>query len=168
MRLVSTDLSILLCTPGPYGYCYYPCIYKVQGRQGVQGRFPPGLEVDPRLDLVEEFLAANIWPLSDGWSPLEIVPKDVLWSTSPLLYPCFGVELPVDANPGLFVEDVERHAVDIIGPSTETELMLARKIIAHELRVNRVFEELGVDVKPHPKPRKTLKWAREAGATGSE
>lgn len=33
-------------------------------------------------DLVEEFLAAKIWPISNGWEPEKILWKIVTWCTS--------------------------------------------------------------------------------------
>jgi hypothetical protein len=32
-------------------------------------------------DLIEEFVAANIWPISHGWAPREIVSFNVNWAT---------------------------------------------------------------------------------------
>lgn len=94
------------------------------------------------------------------------MPKEVSWSKSPLFYPRFGVELLAEVNPGLFAEEVERHAVDIIGPITETEQKSTKKIVIHELRVNRVFEELWIEVVPRPKACKPSKRSREAGGSG--
>jgi len=44
----------------------------------------------------------------------------------------------------LVVEEVERRAVDILGPYHETEYLSAQKIVQHVVRVNRVFSEMGV------------------------
>jgi hypothetical protein len=37
-------------------------------------------------DLIEEFVAANIWPISHGWAPREIVSFNVNWETQKV--PC--------------------------------------------------------------------------------
>jgi hypothetical protein len=31
-------------------------------------------------DIIEEFVAARIWPISNGWSPVEIVHYNVNWA----------------------------------------------------------------------------------------
>lgn len=117
-------------------------------------------------DLVDEFVAANIWPLSKGWELKEIIRKTIPWRTSLFPYPRFALELPEGVNPRLFVDEVERHTIDFLGPCHENELSSACKLVEHELRINRVFEDLGTEVEPCSKPRKASKQMCEAGVTG--
>lgn len=69
---------------------------------------------------------------------------------------------------GPVVEEVERRAVDMLGPYHETEYLLARKIVTHGVHVNRVFCEMGVTLEPCAKPRKPSKRIRAPGVTGFE
>lgn len=120
-----------------------------------------------RRDLVEKFLVAYIWPLSYGWEPKDIVMKPVTWCSSLVPYPIFGLTLPKGVNTGIFIDEVERRAVDIIGPCHENEHMSAHKLVTHSLRVNRVLSERGIEVEPCAKHRKPFKQMRETGATRS-
>jgi hypothetical protein len=44
-------------------------------------------------DLIEEFVAAKIWPISHGWAPTEIVSFNVNWATQEVPFPRFGLRL---------------------------------------------------------------------------
>lgn len=111
----------------------------------------------PRLfgccwDLVEEFLATDIWPLSDGWAPTEIVMETVVWYHKPVPFPRFGLSLPEGTSAGPVVKGVERCAVEILGPFHINEYHATWKIVTHDHRMNRVFFEMGMEVEPQAKP----------------
>jgi hypothetical protein len=38
-------------------------------------------------DLIEEFVAANIWPISHGWPPREIVSFNINWQHKRFPFP---------------------------------------------------------------------------------
>jgi hypothetical protein len=38
-------------------------------------------------DAIEEFVAAQIWPLSDGWKTLDVVFLDVDWASQKVPFP---------------------------------------------------------------------------------
>jgi hypothetical protein len=38
-------------------------------------------------DVIEEYVAARIWPLSHGWSPSEIICLDVYWASQKVPFP---------------------------------------------------------------------------------
>jgi hypothetical protein len=38
-------------------------------------------------DAIEEFVAARVWPLSDGWKPSDSVFLDVDWVSPKVLFP---------------------------------------------------------------------------------
>jgi hypothetical protein len=42
-------------------------------------------------DLIEEFVAANIWSISHGWAPREIASFNVNWATQEVPFPLFGL-----------------------------------------------------------------------------
>jgi hypothetical protein len=44
-------------------------------------------------DVIEEFVAAEIWPISHGWAPTEIVPFNVNWVTQEVPFRRFGLQL---------------------------------------------------------------------------
>jgi hypothetical protein len=44
-------------------------------------------------DLIEEFIAANIWPISHGWAPREIVSFSINWATQEVPFPLFVFHL---------------------------------------------------------------------------
>lgn len=73
---------------------------------------------------------------------MEIVSKNVSWCTSLLPYPCFRIKLLEGANPGLYAEDVERYAIDIIGLCTESKLSSTRRTVEHEFRLTTYLMNL--------------------------
>jgi hypothetical protein len=44
-------------------------------------------------DVIEEFVAAEIWPISYGWAPTQIVSFNVNWVTQEVPFPRFGLQL---------------------------------------------------------------------------
>jgi hypothetical protein len=44
-------------------------------------------------DIVEEFVAAQIWPISYGWAPSKIVQFNVNWASQEVPFPKFGIKL---------------------------------------------------------------------------
>jgi hypothetical protein len=42
-------------------------------------------------DVIEEFVAAETWPISHGWVPTEIVAFNVNWATQEVPFPQFGL-----------------------------------------------------------------------------
>jgi hypothetical protein len=38
-------------------------------------------------DVIEEFVAAEVWPFSHGWAPTEIVTFNMNWATKEVLFP---------------------------------------------------------------------------------
>ena len=58
-------------------------------------------------DLIEEFLAAKIWPLSCGWLPDSFAKIEVSGLKERLLYPKFRLQKPLGVSDELIVEEVE-------------------------------------------------------------
>jgi hypothetical protein len=44
-------------------------------------------------DIIEEFVAARIWPISSGWALIEIVYFNVNWAAQEVPFPKFGIKL---------------------------------------------------------------------------
>jgi hypothetical protein len=44
-------------------------------------------------DIIEEFTAAQIWPISYGWAPTEIVNFNVNWAAQEVPFQKFGLQL---------------------------------------------------------------------------
>jgi hypothetical protein len=44
-------------------------------------------------DIIEEFVAAEVWPISHGWAPTEIVNFNVNWVAQAVLFPRFCIQL---------------------------------------------------------------------------
>jgi hypothetical protein len=42
-------------------------------------------------DVIEEFVAAGIWPISHGWAPTRIVALSVDWATQQVPFPRFDL-----------------------------------------------------------------------------
>jgi hypothetical protein len=59
-------------------------------------------------DIIEEFVAVNIWPISYGWAPSEIVTFNVNWVAQEVPFPRFGFQLPEDQSADDFMDEVEK------------------------------------------------------------
>jgi hypothetical protein len=42
-------------------------------------------------DIIEEFVAVVLWPISYGWAPTEIVGFNMNWATQEVPFPRFGL-----------------------------------------------------------------------------
>jgi len=67
-------------------------------------------------DVVEEFLAAKVWPLSAGWSPLRFERKRFAGLKYDATSPVFGIRRPEGASDEVIVAELERQAAEILGP----------------------------------------------------
>jgi hypothetical protein len=66
------------------------------------------------------------------------------------------------------VADVEKKVVQMIGNFTHKELECAQRILKHQGRVNRDFDEMGVAYSPRPVPPTAVKKMQPPGNIGSE
>jgi hypothetical protein len=44
-------------------------------------------------DIIEEFAATRIWPISSGWAPIEIVYFNINWAAREVPFLKFGIKL---------------------------------------------------------------------------
>jgi hypothetical protein len=66
-------------------------------------------------DIIEEFVAARIWPISSGWSPTEIVYFNVNWAAQEAPFSKFGTKLREDQSADAFMMEIEKRVNIMIG-----------------------------------------------------
>jgi hypothetical protein len=93
-------------------------------------------------DIIEEFVAARVWPISSGWSPTEIVYFKVNWATQELPFPKFGIKLHEDQSADAFMVEIEKRVNVMIGEYTMNEYKAYKVLVKHKRRINRVFSEV--------------------------
>jgi hypothetical protein len=93
-------------------------------------------------DIVEEFVAAKIWPISYCWAPSEIVYFNVNWATQEVPFPKFGIKLREGQGADAFMVEVEKKVTLMIGEYTMNEYKAYKALVRHKRRINRVFTEV--------------------------
>jgi hypothetical protein len=82
--------------------------------------------------------------------------------------PIFNVKRPADKTDEEVVAEVERKVVQMIGNFTHKEWECAQRILKHQGRVIRVFDEMGVTYSPRLVPPTASKKMQPPGNIGSE
>jgi hypothetical protein len=72
-------------------------------------------------DIIEEFTAARIWPISYGWAPTKIVNFNVNWAAQEVPFPKFGLQLRDGQSANDFMIEIERRVNLMIGEYTMNE-----------------------------------------------
>jgi hypothetical protein len=109
-------------------------------------------------DIVEEFVAARIWPISDGWAPTEIVHFNVNWAAQQVPFPKFGIKLRDGRSADDFMLEIERRVTLMIGEYTMNEYKAYKALVKHKRRINHVFSEVCGDKSfPSRRPGRKLK-----------
>jgi hypothetical protein len=93
-------------------------------------------------DLIKEFVAANIWPISHEWAPREIVNFNVNWATQEVPFPLFSLHLRDGQNAEDFMVEVEKKVNDMIGDYIMNEYKAYKNLVKHKKRIHRVFSEI--------------------------
>jgi hypothetical protein len=93
-------------------------------------------------DIIEEFTAARIWPISYGWVPTEIVNFNVNWTAQEVPFPKFGLQLRDGQSADDFMLEIERRVNLMIGEYTMNEYKAYKNLVKHKKRINRVFFEV--------------------------
>ena len=75
------------CSMGPLPIITVLAFERMKSFKICKAAFNLACSIIARRGLVEEFLATDIWPLSDGWKPVEIVREKVDWYPFPVPYP---------------------------------------------------------------------------------
>jgi hypothetical protein len=93
-------------------------------------------------DIIEEFVAARVWPISSGCSPTEIVYFNVNWAAQKVPFPKFGIKLREDQSAEAFMTEIEKRVNVMIGEYTMNEYKAYKALVKHKRRINRVFTEV--------------------------
>jgi hypothetical protein len=93
-------------------------------------------------DIIEEFVAAEIWPISCDWAPSEIVYFNVNWATQEVPFSKFGIKLREGQSADAFMVEVEKRVTLMIGEYTMNEYKAYKGLVKHKRRINRVFTEV--------------------------
>jgi hypothetical protein len=109
-------------------------------------------------DIVEEFVAARIWPISYGWAPIEIAHFNVNWATQQVPLPKFGVKLREGQSAEDLMLEIKRRVTLMIGEYTMNEYKAYKALVKHKRKINRVFSEVCWDKSfPSRRPGRKLK-----------
>jgi hypothetical protein len=93
-------------------------------------------------DIIEEYTTAEIWLISHGWAPTEIVTYNVNWATQEVPFPRFGLKLREGQSAEDFMKEVEKKVNAMIGESTMNEYKAYKNLVKHKRRINRVFSKI--------------------------
>ena len=104
-------------------------------------------------DLIEEYLAVKVWPLTRGWLPGTFSKVRVAGLKDKLPFPEFGLKKPGDVSDDMMVEEIEQEAVAIAGPYLTKERDSFEAVCLEKIRVNRSFLRMGVLYGPREAPR---------------
>jgi hypothetical protein len=93
-------------------------------------------------DIIEEFIAARVWPISSGWSPTELLYFNVNWADQKVPFPKFRIKLCEDQSTEAFMDEVEKRVNVMVGEYTMNEYKAYKALVKHKKRINRVFSEV--------------------------
>jgi hypothetical protein len=95
--------------------CTAPYNHRAVGFRNCESAFHLAGTILSGRDIIEEFVAANIWPISYGWAPTEIVTFNVNWAAQEVPFPRFGIQLPEDQSTDDFMNEIEKKVNAMIG-----------------------------------------------------
>jgi hypothetical protein len=93
-------------------------------------------------DIIEEFVAARVWPISNGWSPTELVYYNVNWADQKVPFPKFGIKLREGQSAKNFMDEVEKRVNVMVGEYTMNEYKAYKALVRHRKKINRIFSEV--------------------------
>jgi hypothetical protein len=93
-------------------------------------------------NIIEEFVAARVWPISSGWSPTEIVYFNVNWAAQEVPFPKFGIKLREDQSADAFMVEIDKRVNVMIVEYTMNEYKAYKALVKHRKRINHVFSEV--------------------------
>jgi hypothetical protein len=122
-----------------------PYNHRAAGFRNCESAFHLASKILGGRDIIEEFVTANIWPISYGWAPTEILFFNVNWAAQEVPFPRFSIQLPEDQSADDFMDEIEKKVNDMIGKSTMNEYKAFNNLVKHKKIINRVFSEVCVD-----------------------
>jgi hypothetical protein len=96
-----------------------PCNHQAIGFKNCENAFHLAGTILGSRDIIEEFVATEIWPISYGWPPTEIV--GVNWEAQEVPFPRYGLYLRDGQSAEDFIKEVEKKVNAMIGESTMNE-----------------------------------------------
>jgi uncharacterized protein YktA (UPF0223 family) len=125
--------------------CTAPYNHRAVGFRNCESVFHLAGTILGGRDIIEEFVVANIWSISYGWAPTEIVAFNVNWATQEVPFPRFSVQLRENQSAENFMDEVEKKVNAMIGESTMNEYKAFKNLVKHKKRINCVFSEVCSD-----------------------
>jgi hypothetical protein len=122
--------------------CTAPYNHRAIGFRNCENAFHFADTILGGCEIIEEFVAAEIWPISYGWAPTEIVGFNMNWAAQEVPFPRFGLQLNDGQNAEEFMDEVEKKVNAMIGESTMNEYKAYKNLVKHNRRINRVFFEI--------------------------
>jgi hypothetical protein len=90
-------------------------------------------------DIIEEFVAARIWPISHGWAPTQIINFNINWAAQEVPFPKFVIQLRDGQSADDFMLETERRVNLMVGEYIMNEYKAYKALVKHKRRKNRVF-----------------------------
>jgi hypothetical protein len=118
-------------------------------------------------DALEEFVAAEIWSCQPRWGSWAFKNQMLPGLDHEVRSPKFNLKRPEGKTDEEFVGEVEKKVVQMISNYTHREWECTQKILKHQDRVNRVFDEMKVSYLPRPRPPMASKKMHPPGNIGS-
>lgn len=120
-----------------------------ESRRACEKAFEFACRFSSGRDLVEEFLAAGVWPLGQNcWKKYKLkemsLPLYGLGVDEPVPFPRFGLEKPRGKSDEEVVAEVETKAKEILGAMSDREYASRVVVAGTTPCLNQIFEELGV------------------------
>jgi hypothetical protein len=119
-------------------------------------------------DALEEFVAADVWPCQPRWGSWAFKMQWLPGLDKNVRSPIFNVKRPAYKSDDEIVAEVEKKVVQMIGNFTHKDWECAQRILKHQGRVNRVFDEMGVTYSPRLVPPTASKKMQPPGNIGSD
>jgi hypothetical protein len=116
--------------------------HRADGIRNCESAFHLASTILSGCDVFEEFVAADVWPISYGWAPIEIVNFNVNWAAQAVPFPRFGIQLKDGQSAEDFMKEVEKKVNAMIGESTMNEYKAYKNLVKHKRRINWVFSEV--------------------------
>jgi hypothetical protein len=123
--------------------------YRAAGIRNCESAFHLASTIIGGRDIIKEFTTAQVWPISYGWAPAEIVNFNVNWAAQEVPFPRFGLQLRDNQSADDFMTEVENKVNAMIGEYTMNEYTAYKNLVKHKKRINRVFTEICGDKSFH-------------------
>jgi hypothetical protein len=122
--------------------CTAPYNHREAGIRNCENAFHLTSTILGGRDIIKEFTATRIWPISYGWAPTEIVNFNVNWAAQEVPFPRFGLQLRDGQSADDFMLEIERRVNLMIGEYTMNEYKAYKNLVKHKKRINRVISEV--------------------------